>query len=545
MIFHEPPHVLFERMVRRVRALSTARELRRPNRLLFLLVYCFAVVLGSSVYFWSAAEQMDASFIGTSSGISLISVLLFYRTMRRSRGAWSLLCASSLFVLGFWIVHFFYGLLVPFVEEVEQSSKIWPFPTLANSSILAGIVGLHSFLIGYALFAIKPVRNSTRRFAVINDQQLRFFLPIGSSAALAIFFGFVAMVGSDYLSGAYDGTRNWASGTVYLFFLLQIILFVHLSLEIYRIRLAGRTPRNLVAYLLSFHPLTLVSLAFVMTFQLYTGDRGLFIFLASMIFGGYDFFFKRMALSTVAGALIASVFLMHGVTMYRSWDGTLGFAGRMDQASARLDDAHWYDAPGELGGSIRTVSAAIYLAELRGYSYGQSYPTEILAAVPFFQGVFFPDAELFVSSTRVTDLINGPQARSGAGTSLVGDLYMSWGLAGVGVGLLSLGYLFCWLESAAFGSRSIYFHTAYMIVLAYSLYWGRSSFLGPFNWVLWCMVAIWLLVISVGGNRAISGAGRRGRAEHQVGSRLPSGTAVMSRKSGASSAAPHPSGRSE
>ena len=483
--------------------MSIARELGRRNRLLFLLFYCFAVVLGSSVYFWSAAEQMDAIFIGTSSGISLISVLLFYWAMRRSREAWSLLCASSLFVLGFWIVHFFYGLLVPFAEEVELSSKIWPFPTLANSSIFAGIVGLHSFLIGYALFAIKPVRNSTRRFAVISDRRLRLLLPLGSSAALATFVFFLAIVGSEYLSGTYDGTRNWGGGSSHIFQLLQIILFVHLSLEIYRIRLAGRAPRNLVAYLLSFHPLTLISLAFIMTFQIYTGDRGLFIFLASMIFGGYDFFFKRMALSTVAGALIASVFFMHGITMYRSWDATVGFAGRMDQASARLDDAHWYDAPGELGSSVRTVSAAIYLAELRGYSYGQSYPTEILAAVPYFQGAFFPDSMRFLSSSRVTELINGPQPMSGLGTSVVADLYLSWGLAGVGFGLLSLGYFFCWLESAAFGSRSIYFHTAYLIVLSYSLYWGRSSFLGPFNWVVWGMAAIWLLVISAGENRAI------------------------------------------
>jgi len=458
---------------------------------LYFLVALVASVLG---YFF-IDEKMNIYYMASCSWAMAIGAVGFVGYMRFKSRDFSYLSASSLFVLGFGLVHFFYGAILLIEEEIQYLSFLWRYPKSANYTILIGVVAFSLFIFGYLSLTLKKARVIPTRIASVSEANLSRLLLIAPIVSIVNFAMFLAVVGPTYLSGAYAGSSNWRGGGTYYFLFFEIFFYLTLTLEVYKIRLRAKGREwGVLKYAFSFNIVTLALLFFYIVFNAYIGDRGPILTTLFIVVGGYDFFIKRFKLITVLAALLFGMFTMSFIADYRTRDASMTFEQRMDKGLFRMGDRKWYAAPGELGGSVRILNTAIVYAESDGLWWGKFQTVYILGLVPMAKSFVAYTLRLpfgMTSSFYFTQIINGVGSAVGAGTTIVADIYMDWGVTGVVVLFFVLGRFMAWIESNVAHSTSLYLNCLYLLVLSNALYWGRSALLAEINTWAWSLLILW------------------------------------------------------
>lgn len=472
---------------------------------MFLSLYFVVILLVSVLGYFFCGEQINVWYMSACAVANGIGAIAFCCVMRLRRDSWSYLSASSLFVLGFWLVHFFYAALVPFVEEIENSAFLWRFPDLANYTILVGTVAFCFFIFGYLSFMSKAPRQVPGRIASVSQTNLSRMLLVAPVISIVNFGLFLSVVGSEYLSGAYAGSSNWGAGATYFFLFFEIFFYLTLALEVYKIRLR-RQELGVLQYAFSFNIVTLTLLFFYIVFNVYIGDRGPILTTLFIVVGGYDFFIKKFKLITVVVALIIGISAMSFISNYRTRDATMSVTERLEEAKYKLDDKKWYAAPGELGSSVRCLNTGIALAESEGFWWGKFQAVHVLGLIPMAKRVVIYTFNIpfgMTSSTYLTWNINGVRSSVGTGSTIVADVYLDWGLTGVIIMFFILGRFLAWIESNVANSQSLYLNCLYLLVLANALYWGRAVYLNSINRWVWSLLILWAAHRFLLGNRFV------------------------------------------
>lgn len=461
--------------------------------MMFLSLYFVAILLASVLGYFFCSEQMNVWYMSACAVANGIGAIAFCCVMRTGRDRWSYLSASGLFVLGFWMVHFFYAAIIPFEEEIENAAFLWPFPSLANYTILVGTIAFCCFIFGYLSFLSKAPRQVPERIASVSQTNLSRMLLVAPVISIVNFGLFLSVVGSEYLSGAYAGSSNWGPGATYFFLFFEIFFYLTLALEVYKIRLRQQD-LGLLQDSFSFNIVTSALLFLYLAFNVYIGDRGPILNTLFIVVGGYDFFIKKFKFITVIVALVIGISAMSFISNYRTRDATMSVAERLEQAKYKLDDKKWYAAPGELGSSVRTLNSGIALAESDGFWWGKFQAVHVVGLIPMAKSVVNYTVNIpfgMTSSNYLTWNINGVGSSVGTGTTIVADVYLDWGVAGVVIMLFILGRFLAWIESNVAHSQSLYLNCLYLLVLSNSLYWGRATYLNSINRWVWSLLILW------------------------------------------------------
>ncbi len=124
-----------------------------------------------------------------------------------------------------------------------------------------------------------------------------------------------------------------------------------------------------------------------------------------------------------------------------------------------------------------------------GINYGQSMLGGLLAPVPFLQGFvskeFNIDAQSMLSAYWFTKETLGSGSRTGVGSNIIADIYLSFGTFGVICFMFFLGYMVSSFQNGA--KRNITSVIGYGIMMSYAIYIVRADyfvFLRPFVWSL-------------------------------------------------------------
>lgn len=123
----------------------------------------------------------------------------------------------------------------------------------------------------------------------------------------------------------------------------------------------------------------------------------------------------------------------------------------------------------------------IEYTESYGYTYGSNYLLVVLSIIPFLAGLVQKSG--FVSAQEshyfFTTYINGEDFDSGLGTSMVGDLYYSFGFIGVVVAFFLVGYFSSWLhhENTTNPLASPYAGIAFCGLMSEAFFMTRGVFL--------------------------------------------------------------------
>lgn len=460
---------------------------------MFFSVFIIAVLLGSALGYFYVGEGMNLWYMSLCS-IAMGGVSCFFAArMHRKHQRWGYLSGSALFVLGFWIVHFFYAALLVFYEDIQHQPGLWPFPDIGNYSILVATIAFSLFFLGYLSLAEKRPQKKVTKVLIPSRESLSRLLFVAPVISVINFGLFIFIVGPTYLSGAYAGSGNWGAGATYFFLFFELFFYLTLILEVYKIRLMGGQS-GVLQYALSFNWLTLLFLGCFIIFNVYIGDRGPVITATCILVGGYDVFIKRFKLITVLAVLLFGVVTMSYISNYRTRDAGASLQERIEDAKYKLEEKKWYHAPGELGTNVRTLNAGIAFSQSDGHWYGKFQGVHILGVIPFAKGVVAYTLKIpfgWTSSSYMTVMINGKRG-VGVGTTPVADVYLDFGLWGIVILFPLLGRLFAWVECRAFFSQGVYSFVIYMWLLSEALYWPRAVFLHNMNEVVWVLGLLWL-----------------------------------------------------
>lgn len=116
-----------------------------------------------------------------------------------------------------------------------------------------------------------------------------------------------------------------------------------------------------------------------------------------------------------------------------------------------------------------------------GFTWGSNYLLQLTSVIPFLSGIilnlgFTPSPSSYDLYTNVAQ--NGNIA-SGFGTSLVGDIYYTFGLFGLILAFFGLGYIVSWLfkRISLNQSHSVYETILFIVLISNSVFMPRSDLL--------------------------------------------------------------------
>jgi oligosaccharide repeat unit polymerase len=140
----------------------------------------------------------------------------------------------------------------------------------------------------------------------------------------------------------------------------------------------------------------------------------------------------------------------------------------------------------------RTTYCALEYTEQYGHTYGKSMSLGIIAIIPFLPSMIVGESKEFGSEQLLTDYTHTTyktpvESRIGLGTTIIGDIYLSFGLIGV---ILLMYFLGCFINRCLLQTLSMnYYSTIIMTgMLAHSVFMVRSHYTFPVRYILWALI---------------------------------------------------------
>jgi len=286
-----------------------------------------------------------------------------------------------------------------------------------------------------------------------------------------LFFGlFVALGGMQVFKSMYGGGEAQVSGVTHFVWMLEQSMLVILMICNLRVN-------NKFVYFV---------LGFIILLLLAVGTRTVPL---NLVVPAIYFYCKQKNLSFGKIALFGSIFviLFAALGILRGGDSAMDAAGG-DAVAQKFRSLMDFIIPN------RDLYAIYDHTERDGYTYGISSLGYILNVVPFVQGLFvkltgIPDYML--ASERLTTYweFGDVEDAWGLGTNIVGDVYLSFGIIGVILHFIFLGYVIAKCRQAYLdGSEKGYL--LYMVMVAGVIFMCRGAFFYALKNIVWAFVII-------------------------------------------------------
>lgn len=143
----------------------------------------------------------------------------------------------------------------------------------------------------------------------------------------------------------------------------------------------------------------------------------------------------------------------------------------------------------ELAGSYNTFTYVVdNIPQKHPYFYGTMQLRNIGYSVPFLHHIlpFIYSKIDYENSTTsyCTYLIQGINSTYGNGASLLADIYLDFGVIGIIIIMMLIGYFVSLLDYSLFFGKSIYSLLISVICFSYSIYISRSILVTPIYYIL-------------------------------------------------------------
>ena len=432
-----------------------------------------------------------------------------------------------LFIIGFFLVHFVYPVFLyptrPFLFKVFERGFD---PSLITVSTALALLGMSAYIVG-AVFAGK-IKNASPggwdggRYRLLETPLFVLSLVL---FALFVFFsrGNIARgvfnaysAASEYLLTAFQG----------IFPLALIVSFVD------RLRHDEGRWRSLFRI---FRPRLVAFSALAVFIFLYVGDRGPAIQIV-LIYGAlFTTFLRPMKLTVFAVLIAAGLYLMMFVSQARTeYDDTREDESNIVEYYKRGAERFVPESVFDLGRDMIVNNRNLYLAvsyvQNNERTLGRTFLTQILGIVPGLQSVyvtlFHVDLQDISSGQLLTyHEYEGGARGAGLGNTIIADVDISFGAAGVIVMMMLFGYANMKFQRGAIDKVNLYFLIAYVVSVSFSIYYPRSGYFTALRGILWPVAIVWLFDHSVQktagrkirpGERLATGNGAAPREERET-----------------------------
>lgn len=399
----------------------------------------------------------------------VILVLLCNYIYFRAKKKKNYLDFDSLFILVYCLVGF--STTFAYNDEFLFRAIFMAFPVdteYINAGNLLFLIGLQTYMIG----SLKNVQVKKRniKYTVIGTQLLILFIFL-----LCILF--FASGGITYYRSVYnENVSSEGPGmSVHILLLLISTCIATIATEYYnkKINPTYRVSRIFIAIIV-----------FVVFLLLWSGNRTAVSQLMLPLICLYAILFRNISLKTFISMSLIGIISMWFVQNLRSETG-------FELKSPMLLIL-------DLTIPARTTYAALDFTTEYNYTYGKSMSLGIIGIVPFLPSLVVEnDKELLKGSAELLtdytfDVHKLPaEVRIGLGTTIIADIYLSFGLIGVVVLMYFLGYL---VNRYTVSALSLNYYSIIILggLLANAIFVVRASYTHPMRYVLWALFIAYL-----------------------------------------------------
>lgn len=427
---------------------------------MFILIILIVYTLSIAFYgFFNCQYIDDAKTLIIQMNVAYISVSVIYLFLvRRKR----IFCPEFFLTLTFYAGTYLvaWGDVLDF-RSIYQFSGYIVLKTISLATIAWMFFILGALLAKNRNYSKKKIIHTPSNQISNAKQNRNIFL-----ALTIISLAWMMVIDSNYLLNKYKvGVSGSASGMIF-----YIIIFVITTsyYEFTRLKLLG--VKILSQFLKSINKAYLVCFTFisVLTFVLF-GDRSTAVQMIIPFFILYYLFINRVKTVIIIALVACGVFVSLFVRNIRL-GSSVSLADSFSLSNMVIDFI-------PINAATPTL---IQYTDMHGCTMGNNMVDQILAVVPFLQGVILDKETNLATKSSVVNSVEllGANFHSGQGTNVVGDLYYSFDLWGVILGMLLAGYAFAYLFNKVikddFASR--YSIIALLILFGNIVYFTRVEY---------------------------------------------------------------------
>lgn len=451
--------------------MSTTRELEKIASILGIIIL--------SVIFFTIEK-------GISDFVIILSLFIFYIYFFRSilksttivRGIKTYLSINFFFLLFMYIV--FYNPYQLYLLGLYDINAIeLPFNlhlNMTNKSLILTDIALVSFMLGfntkyYDKSAIEGIKVNIN---LLNN--LSFFFVVILIISISIFLG---TGGVNMFIGSYAGsntgsiTGNAIFNVINIFFTLLAVNIIYIF---YLFKKVSFINRILLFLILVWSILLLV-----------LGDRNTFFLLAIAIGGAFFTFIKSISRIKIC------LFVFLGLSLYNVIERTRNLESlTLDEVSRVLNKEKEKNAYGAdaFNTTLVTLRSSIDLVpEKKDFYYGKLKFVSFTSIIPYSSRIFISnDDKEYSSADIISEYMIGRDAGWHTGTNIISDLYLDFGVFGVIIGMLIIGFYGGYVKNTILKNPfNIKYFFIYIIILCYYSEISRYGFDFPLRSIFWTL----------------------------------------------------------
>lgn len=428
------------------------------------LCLLFACTLG---LYWLTPKHSSVSIplFYFTFGLLLVSLILYFRA-KRKRNYWDF---DTLFItvcclIGFSTT-FFYG------DNLLYRSLFLSFPfddSYVNKGNLLFLIGMQSYFVG-SLVRIKENKKMAAKPRIINTQ----FLGI---AILFLCVLFVITGGLSYFQSEYMRSSTTAGKgiSVHVLVLLLSTAIAVVATEFFNRRINPTYRINKVVIL---------SVVVMCSMLLYVGNRTAASQLILPILGLYTLLLRNITFRQTVIFMCIGIFSMWLIQNFRSGQ-EVDFEGNYVQIISDMTIP------------ARQTYVAMEYADRFGYSYGQTMAMGIVGTIPFAPSILGEIVNLDGSAETLTkytyvDYPLPEHLKIGLGTTVIGDIYLSFGWLGV---VILMFYLGRFVNKYTCRSLQLDYYAIIIMagLLANSVFLARGSYTHAVRMIVWALLIAYI-----------------------------------------------------
>lgn len=458
-------------------------SLRRIIQFIFIIEIIIFLYL-----YYNTSLEFDITILKRLVGVAIFDVLLILYFQNKMRISIRYRLISVLFIIGYLIVFYqrYFDLIL---GNISADSILFVSSQIIIKCCLISTTGLAAFGFGYLAMT------KTNKTTFVNNTKA---IDLKGLRLLFLFSTIVYFVFNlrNIITGTYSQANLEAeAGTIALYSdMLFVISFVTLIANVVKNNIQERT----ISFIQFNSQFGLISLFCVVLYCIgntLLGDRGPLIICFSVYFGAYFLISKRnlRKSSLIIGVVCASLFLsLLGLLREETR------SDRLQNIDVALNEIYNNNSiipfTKELSSSVSTLHYSVYyVPDKHPYTFGLFPLRAISSAIPFGDRLLFsiwPLPKKYTSSAFfVTWLIQGDNYTHGNGTSCNADLYLSFGLVGIILGMWLWGLFVRFLENKVLsGVISSNLIIVYLLTCGYSVYVNRASLLSYLNYCVFAII---------------------------------------------------------
>ena len=423
------------------------------------------------VLFLQAPTKVSSEFLTLTVllGVLTIAAQALYKYGSERPVNW--VSIDLVLLMAFFLVHFVYAFF--FLVDWLPRRTPWQIARLNATSVICStsalsVVGISALALGFNFHRAPPNRpigfhHVPRK--VFSDWCRLASVMVRSGAVLFVAWVFAVGVGNVF-GDIYRGSEAAHSANT----LLEISKGM-LSIGVCMAVIIGIHDRSLMSKLKID-----VAIVLLVTFLiLLHGDRSTVLQIIFPLIYAISEFKKPFRLRAIAGALFATMFIF-GVSQVARHQYKRSFGGFSSAVTELNAGETIMLSLTTFSQSVFAANAAVYwVPDHHEYYYGKMQLPHILGIIPFSRTALGISGDDYSSARLITTIILGKRSKTGAGSSMVAETYLDFGVPGVAIILAFVGFVLRELQMRARVRPSILYAAVYGIAFGAMANAARSS----------------------------------------------------------------------